>query len=51
MNINNKDCQEGHEDEDDLSTGGKAGYRKLPQISDDDCDVAVESRADKDKDC
>ena len=51
MNVDNEDCEEGHDDEDDLPAGGEAGHVKLLQIPDDDRHVAVESRADEHKDC
>ena len=51
FNINNEDDEEGHDDEDDLPARGKASHVKLPQISEDDCHVAVESRAEEHQNC
>ena len=51
MNINNKDCEEGHDDEDDLSAGGETGHVKLLQISYDDGHVTVEGSTDEDQYC
>ena len=51
MNVDNEDCEEGHDDEDDLPAGGEAGHVKLAEIPHDDGHVAVESGADQDQDC
>ena len=51
LNIHNKDCEEGHDDEDDLSAGGETGHVKLLQISDDNGHVTVERSTDEDQYC
>ena len=51
LNINNEDCEEGHDDEDNLSAGGETGHVKLSEIPDDDAHVTVEGSGDKDHDC
>ena len=51
MNVNQEDGDESYNDEDDLSAGGKASHVKLPQISEDDCHVTVESRAEEHQNC